>query len=216
MDKPLATLAGPHTQFKRHPERGTHERATVHAIIDEALICHLSFVLDGRAITLPTAHARLEDQLYLHGAAANRMLRTLAEAGRASATFTLLDGLVLARTAFHHSMNFRSAVVFGAITEVVDLDEKRLALHALVEHVAPGRMDELAEPTDAELKVTSVLRLTIEEASAKQRHGAPLDSPEDLARDVWAGVVPLALRAATPERDSRLRPDRLISAAANA
>ncbi|HEY2734191.1 MAG TPA: pyridoxamine 5'-phosphate oxidase family protein, partial [Polyangiales bacterium] len=216
MDKPLPTLAGPHTQFKRHPERGTHERAAVHTIIDEASICHLSFVLDGQAVTLPTAHARIDDRLYVHGAIRNRMLGTLAGAARASATFTLIDGLVLARTAFHHSMNFRSALVFGPIAEVVDREEKRAALHALVEQIAPGRMSELDPPSDAELQATFVLRLTIDEASAKQRQGPPLDGADDLARDVWAGEVPLALRATAPRRDPRLRSEQLISAAANA
>jgi nitroimidazol reductase NimA-like FMN-containing flavoprotein (pyridoxamine 5'-phosphate oxidase superfamily)/ribosomal protein S18 acetylase RimI-like enzyme len=228
MDKPLpnlvepgaasspANLAGPRTQLKRHAERGSYARADVEAIIDEALLCHLSFVVDGQAITLPTAHARVDDQLYVHGAVANRMLRTLRAAGRASATFTLLDGLVLARTAFHHSMNFRSAIVFGPIHEVEDLDEKRMALHALIEHVAKGRMQELQTPTPSELASTQLLRLTIEEASAKQRSGPALDAPQDLALDVWAGEVPLELCALPPRRDARARPEQLISNAAKA
>jgi nitroimidazol reductase NimA-like FMN-containing flavoprotein (pyridoxamine 5'-phosphate oxidase superfamily)/GNAT superfamily N-acetyltransferase len=214
--EPMATLAGPQTQLKRHAERGSHERAAIEAIIDEAPLCHLSFSIDGQAMTLPTAHARLGDQLYLHGALANRMLRTLCEAGRASATFTLLDGLVLARTAFHHSMNFRSAVVFGPIHNVEDHDEKRLALHTLVEHVAAGRTRELGPISDAELAATRVLRLSIEEGSAKQRSGPPLDSAADLELDVWAGEVPLELRARSPVRDARSRAGQLVSRAAAA
>ena len=221
MDKLLsgseqATLAGPHVVLKRHAERGSHERAAIEAIIDEALLCHLSFSVNGQAMTLPTAHARVNDQLYVHGAAANRMLGALCDAGRASATFTLLDGLVLARTAFHHSMNFRSAIVFGPIQAVEDLDEKRLALHALVEHIAQGRMQELAPPTTAELTATRVLRLSIEEASAKQRSGPPLDGAADLELDVWAGQVPLELRAGAPLRDARSRAEQLVSKAAGA
>jgi uncharacterized protein len=210
------SLAGPQTQLKRHAERGSHERAAIEAIIDEAPLCHLSFSVDGQAMTLPTAHARLDDQLYVHGALANRMLRALCEAGRASATFTLLDGLVLARTAFHHSMNFRSAIVFGPIHSVDDRDEKRLALHALIEHVAPGRMRELAPVSDAELAATRVLRLSIEQASAKQRSGPPLDAEADLELDVWAGEVPLELRARSPLRDARSRASQLVSPAAAA
>jgi nitroimidazol reductase NimA-like FMN-containing flavoprotein (pyridoxamine 5'-phosphate oxidase superfamily)/GNAT superfamily N-acetyltransferase len=213
---PGPTLAGPRTQLKRHPERGSHERATVEAIIDEAPLCHLAFVIDGQAMALPTAHVRIDDQLYLHGAAANRMLRSLRDAARASATFTLVDGFVLARTAFHHSMNFRSAVVFGPIAEVTDRDEKLLALHALIEHMAPGRMQELGQPSDAELNTTLVLRLSVEEASAKVRTGPPLDGPADHALDVWAGEVPIELRAKRPVRDPALRTEQLISGAAEA
>ena len=214
--EPNASLAGTNTRLRRHPERGSHERGVVMAIIDEALLCHLAFEADGVAMSLPTAHARIGDALYLHGAAANRMLRSLRAAGRASATFTLIDGLVLARTAFHHSMNFRSALVIGPVCEVSDPDEKRLALSALVEHMVPGRMHELAPPSAAELAATLVLRMSIEEASAKTRSGPARDSAEDLAREVWAGVVPVALRAGPIERDPLLRDEQHASPAAGA
>jgi hypothetical protein len=202
--------------LKRHRERGSHERADVFAIIDEALLAHVAFIVDGVAMTLPTAHARLDDQLYLHGARANRMLCALGAAGRASATFTLIDGLVLARTAFHHSMNYRSAVVIGTACEVTDLDEKKLALRALIEHMAKGRSCELGEPTSAELQQTLLIRLSIEEASAKQRAGDPIDAPGDLGLDVWAGTVPMSLTPGTPKPDRTLRPDQAFSPAAAA
>jgi len=207
-------LSGPTVRLKRHRERGSHERAAVYAIIDEALLAHVAFTVDGVAMTLPTAHARIGDQLYLHGARANRMLCSIDATRRASATFTLIDGLVLARTAFHHSMNFRSALVIGTASEVTDLDEKKLALRALIEHMAKGRMNELGEPTGAELQQTLVIRLSIEEASAKQRSGDPLDAPGDLDLDVWAGTVPLTLTAGPPQPDPALRPDQSFSAAA--
>jgi uncharacterized protein len=201
---------GSRTQLKRHPERGSYERAELAAVIDAAPICHVAFCVDGEAIALPTAHARVDDNLYLHGAIKNRMLTALRAAGRASATFTLIDGLVLARTAFHHSMNFRSAVVFGSLQEVSDPDEKAFALHALVEHMAEGRMRELAPPSASELTATLVLRMSIEEGSVKMRKGPPLDGASDAALDVWAGVIPLALRAGGPVRDPRARPEQLL------
>jgi nitroimidazol reductase NimA-like FMN-containing flavoprotein (pyridoxamine 5'-phosphate oxidase superfamily) len=210
----LSDLTGPSVRLMRHPERGSHERAEVYAIIDEAVLAHVAFDAGGTPMTLPTAHARIDDQLYVHGALSNRMLRTLCEAERASATFTLVDGLVLARTAFHHSMNFRSAVVFGRAREVVELDEKQLALHALVEHLAPGRMAELSRPTEAELRKTSVLCIAIEEASAKVRAGDPLDPPAHLEFDVWAGVVPIALAVGAPVPDAKLRAGQAVSRAA--
>jgi nitroimidazol reductase NimA-like FMN-containing flavoprotein (pyridoxamine 5'-phosphate oxidase superfamily) len=210
----LSDLNGSSVRLMRHPERGSHERAEVYAIIDEAVLAHVAFDAGGTPMTLPTAHARIGDQLYVHGALANRMLRALCDAERASATFTLVDGLVLARTAFHHSMNFRSAVVFGRAREVVELDEKQLALHALIEHLAPGRMRELSQPTEAELKKTSVLCIAIEEASAKVRAGDPLDPPAHLEYDVWAGVVPIALTTSAPAPDAKLRAGQAMSEAA--
>ena len=208
------SLSSPNVRLKRHRERGSHDRADVYAIIDEALLAHVAFQVDGLAMTLPTAHARVGDALYLHGARANRMLGSLGAAARASATFTLIDGLVLARTAFHHSMNFRSVVVIGNVSEVTDLDEKRLALRALIDHMAKGRSRELGEPTEAELQQTLVARLSIDEASAKTRAGDPLDAPGDLDLDVWAGTVPLSLVPGTPKPDPALRPSQTFSAAA--
>jgi uncharacterized protein len=210
------TLSGLNVRLRRRRERGSHERAEVFAIIDEALIAHVAFSIDGVAMTLPTAHTRIDDQLYLHGARANRMLRALCDARRVSATFTLLDGLVLARSAFHHSMNYRSAFVIGTAHEVLDVDEKRLALRALIEHVAKGRMRELSDPTPSELEQTLVIRLDIEEASAKQRTGGPVDAPADMSLPVWAGTIPLKLTAGTPAPDPALSPEQPYSAAAAA
>lgn len=211
--EPSDNLSGPYVRLKRRRERGSHERADVFAIIDEALLAHVAFQVDGVAMSLPTAHARVGDQLYLHGARANRMLGALSAAGRASATFTLIDGLVLARTAFHHSMNYRSAVVVGSACEVTDLDEKKLALAELIDHMIEGRSRELGEPTSAELAQTLVIRLSIEQASAKHRAGDPFDAPEDLALDVWAGTIPLTIASGTPQPDRRLRPDQVLSPA---
>lgn len=213
-DPAQPTLSGPNVRLMRHPDRGSYDRAQVFSIIDEAVLAHVAFDAGGTAMSLPTAHARVDDQLYLHGALANRMLRALCEAERASVTFTLVDGLVLARSAFHHSMNFRSVVVFGPAREVVSLEEKRVALHALIEHMAPGRMSELPPPTDAELKKTLVACISIEEASAKVRAGDPLDPAAELALDIWAGTVPLALTASAPKPDARLRAGQSMSEAA--
>ncbi|HET8931968.1 MAG TPA: GNAT family N-acetyltransferase [Polyangiales bacterium] len=207
-------LSGPHVRLKRRPQRGSYEREHVFAVIDEAVLAHVAFNVDGLAMTLPTAHARVDDQLYLHGARANRMLQALCEAGRAGVTFTLVDGLVLARSAFHHSMNYRSAFVLGPVCEVTDFDEKRLALRALIEHIAKGRMRELSDPTDSELEQTLLIRLSIEEASAKTRAGDPIDAPEDMALDVWAGTVPLTLTPGTPKPDAALRAGQTFSPAA--
>lgn len=206
--------AGPDVRLARHPERGSHERAQVAAIIDEALLAHVAFEADGQAMCMPTAHARLGEHIYLHGAVKNRTLRALCERGRASLTFTLLDGLVLARTAFHHSMNFRSVVVLGPACEVTDPAEKQSALRALIDHLAEGRMQELTQPTPNELAATLVVRVTIEQASSKSRSGPPLDSDADLERDVWAGTVPMQLRAGAPLADARLRSTQAMSPAA--
>jgi uncharacterized protein len=212
MSAPPELTRTPRTTLKRHPERGSYDRALVHAIIDEALCCHLGFVIDGEPMVLPTAHTRIEDRLYVHGAVANQMLRAI-EGARACATFTLIDGLVFARTAFHHSMNFRSVVVFGTATEVVDADEKRLALAAIVDHVAKGRSREAAPPTAAELKATRVLCLPIEEAVAKQRQYGAVDVPERLGEPIWAGVLPLSVVAQPPARDRLLAFGQAPSAA---
>ena len=191
------------TTVRRLPKRGNYERETIHAILDEALICHLGFVVDGAPVVLPTIHWRDGDTLYVHGSAASRMLRTLRDGGvEACVTVTLLDGLVLARSAFHHSMNYRSVVVFGKAREVVDRDEKLRALETLVEHVVRGRSAEVRAPSEIELKATLVLALPLEEASAKIRTGMPVDDDEDYAMDVWAGVLPAALTFGSPVADS--------------
>jgi nitroimidazol reductase NimA-like FMN-containing flavoprotein (pyridoxamine 5'-phosphate oxidase superfamily) len=193
------------TRVKRIPKRGNYERATIDAILDEAIICHVGFAVDGQPYVIPTGYARVDDVVYIHGSAASRMLRTLADGVDVCVTVTLLDGLVLARSAFHHSMNYRSVVMLGRAELVTDAGEKNRALGALTEHFVPGRWKEVRLPTPKELKATSVLKLRIEEASAKIRTGPPVDDEEDYALDVWAGVVPLSLAAGEPVADVRLR-----------
>ncbi|TMA59818.1 MAG: pyridoxamine 5'-phosphate oxidase family protein [Deltaproteobacteria bacterium] len=180
------------TRVRRLPGRASYDRATMDAILDEGLVCHLGFVHDGQPFVLPTTYARVEDALYVHGSAASRMLRGLRDGIPVSATVTLLDGLVLARSAFHHSMNYRWVVILGVATEVTGPDERLRALAAIVEHVAPGRWAEVRPPNERELKATMVLRLPIAEASAKIRSGPPLDDAEDLGWPCWAGHVPPA------------------------
>ena len=196
----------PRTRLRRKADRGRHDRPTVEAILDEALICHVGFAVDGRPWVVPTAYARIDDQLYLHGATGNFALRTLASGVDVCVTVTLLDGLVLARSAFHHSMNYRSVMLFGRAEPVTDVDEKERALLAIVEHMEPGRSDDTRPPTAEELRATLVVRVPINEGSAKVRTGPPIDDPDDLALDHWAGVIPLALVRGEPERDLALPP----------
>jgi nitroimidazol reductase NimA-like FMN-containing flavoprotein (pyridoxamine 5'-phosphate oxidase superfamily) len=185
-------------RVKREPQRGVYDRATIEAILDEALLCHLGFEVDGQPYVIPTLHARVGDRLYVHGSAASRMLRHAATGVPVCATVTLFDGLVLARSVFNHSVNYRSALVFGSAKLVGD-DEKREALRALTEQLAPGRWDEARQPTDKELKATSILSLPLDETSAKVRTGAEEDEAEDLDLPVWAGVVPVHLAAEPSE-----------------
>jgi nitroimidazol reductase NimA-like FMN-containing flavoprotein (pyridoxamine 5'-phosphate oxidase superfamily) len=180
------------TKVRRLPERAHYERDLVDGIIDEALSCHVGFAIDGRPWVVPTIHARIDDRLYLHGAVANHMLKSLAGGIEACVTITLIDGLVLARSAFHHSMNYRSVMIFGRAQRVDDIDEKRAALHALVEHVVPGRMTDARPPSASELRTTTVLRLPIDEASAKVRTGGPVDDEEDMPLAIWAGQLPVS------------------------
>jgi len=189
---------------RRQPQRASYDRELVNAVIDEALSCHVGFAVESRPWVIPTIHARIDDRLYLHGAVANHMLRALTGGIEACVTMTLVDALVLARSAFHHSMNYRSVMVFGRLTKVDDDDEKRAALHALVEHVVPGRSADARPPSAKELRTTSVLALPITEASAKVRTGGPIDEPEDLALAVWAGQLPVAntYGSPIPEPDS--------------
>ena len=200
----------PRTTLRRLPARGHFDRATVNAILDEALVCHVGFVSDGQPFVIPTIHARAGDQVFVHGSAASRMLKTLQGGVPVCLTATLVDGLVLARSAFHHSMNYRSVVVLGDATPVTDDREKWDALHAIVEHVAPGRWSEVREPSAKELAGTLVLRLPIEEASAKVRTGPPLDDEEDYALECWAGVLPLRLTPGTPVPDPRMPAGRVL------
>jgi nitroimidazol reductase NimA-like FMN-containing flavoprotein (pyridoxamine 5'-phosphate oxidase superfamily) len=191
---------------KRLPQRGAYDRETVHPILDEGLVCHVGFVVDGQPYVVPMAYARVGNVLYLHGSAASRMLRALAGGIPICVTVTLLDGLVLARSAFHHSMNYRSVVLLGNARLVADAGEKSRALEAIVEHIVPGRGADARPPNDKELLATNVLALPIEEASAKIRTGPPLDDPGDMGLGVWAGVVPLRLQPQSVVPDPGLRP----------
>jgi len=201
------TTPTPRTTVKRRAQRGVYDHATILGILDEGLVCHLGFVVDGQPVVLPTAYARIDDHLYLHGSPSTRMLRAGKDGLGLCVTVTLLDGLVLARSAFHHSMNYRSVVLLGTATAVDDPAEKRAALRALVEHVVPGRAAGVRAPTEDEIKGTLVLRLPITEGSAKIRSGPPIDDESDYAWPVWAGVIPLALRSGTPVPDPRLDPE---------
>lgn len=192
------------TTLKRLPQRGSYDREVVHRILDEGFVCHVGFAVDGQPFVIPTGYARDGDTLYLHGSAASRMLRSLAGGIPVCVTVTLIDGLVLARSAFHHSINYRSVVILGVAEPVEDRQEKMAALKAFTEHVIPGRWDEVREPDEQELKGTSVLRLPLVEVSAKIRTGPPKDDEEDHAIPVWAGELPLRIVAGTPVPDPRL------------
>jgi nitroimidazol reductase NimA-like FMN-containing flavoprotein (pyridoxamine 5'-phosphate oxidase superfamily) len=195
----------PRTTLKRLPKRGVFDREAVYQILDEAFICHVGFVVEGQPFVLPTGYARIADTLYIHGSAASRMLRSLVEGIDICVTVTLLDGLVLARSAFHHSINYRSVVIFGRARMVESNEEKMTALEAFTEHVVPGRWAEVRWPNEQELKATLVLALPLAEVSAKVRTGPPLDDEEDMNLPVWAGVVPLHLAASVPVTAPDLR-----------
>jgi nitroimidazol reductase NimA-like FMN-containing flavoprotein (pyridoxamine 5'-phosphate oxidase superfamily) len=192
---------------RRHPERGEYDRAAIEAILDEGLYCHVGFVDRGQPFVIPTIHARVGDRVYLHGSAASRMLGTLGGGIPACLTVTLVDGLVLARAVFSHSMNYRSAIVLGIATEVTDLDEKMAALEAIVEHVVPGRWADARLPSDSDMRATRVLRMPLDEASAKIRTGPPKDAAADLGLGIWAGVIPLTLVPGAPIPDPALGPE---------
>jgi uncharacterized protein len=202
----MATAPTDRTRVRRVPQRGVYERETVEAILDESLISHVGFVHDGYPVVIPTLHARLGDRLYLHGSAASRMLRTLQNGVPVCVTATLVDGLVLARSAFHHSVNYRSAVVFGHATAVEAEQDRLEALELFTEKLVPGRWADVRPPTRQELKGTTVLRLPLDEASAKVRTGPPVDDDEDYDLPVWAGVLPLGTQVAAPQPDPRLDP----------
>jgi nitroimidazol reductase NimA-like FMN-containing flavoprotein (pyridoxamine 5'-phosphate oxidase superfamily) len=199
------------TTVKRLPKRGVYERELVYQILDETFICHVGFAVNGQPFVIPTGFGRVDDRLYIHGSQISRMLRTLAGGLDVCVTVTLLDGLVLARSAFHHSMNYRSVVVFGRASMVDDREAKLAALRAFSEQVIPGRWEEVRQPTDQELKATAVLSLPLEEASAKVRTGPPIDDEEDYDLPVWAGVLPLSLLPGGPVPDPRLPKEIAVS-----
>ncbi len=186
------------TTLKRLPDRGSYDRAVIDPILDEALICHLGFVHEGQPFVLPTIHARVGDTVYVHGSVASRMLRSFREGAAACLTVTLVDGIVVARSGFHSSMNYRSVMLLGTPGLVEDEAEKAMALDAVVEHIIPGRTAELRPNFDVETKQTHVLAFAIDEGSAKVRTGGPKDDDEDLELDIWAGVIPLTTVPGTP------------------
>ena len=195
------------TTLRRLPNRGVYDRASIHSILDEGLICHVGFVVDGQPYVIPTIHVRVGEQLFFHGSPASRMLRALEQGVEVCVTVTLLDGLVLARSAFHHSMNYRSVIVFGTAMPVESSEEKLRVLRALSDHLIKGRWQEVRSPSPSELKGTLVLSLPIDEASAKVRTGPPVDDEDDYGLPVWAGVLPLKIVAAEPVADPRLPQD---------
>ncbi|MDI3253919.1 MAG: pyridoxamine 5'-phosphate oxidase family protein [Bacillota bacterium] len=191
-------------QVRRIPKRAVYDRETIHAILDAGFLAHIGFCVEGQPFVIPTLYGRSGDKLYLHGSAASRMLRTLEKGAQICVDVTLVDGLVLARSAFHHSMNYRSAVLFGTARKLDDPQQKIEGLRIISEHLIAGRWDEVRAPNEKELKATSVLEFVIEDASAKVRSGHPVDEEEDYGLQVWAGVVPLELKPGRPLADPRL------------
>jgi uncharacterized protein len=198
------------TRVVREPHRAVYDRETVYQILDEAFLCHVGFSIDGQPFVIPTSYGRKDASLYIHGSAASRMLRQMKDAVPVCVTVTLLDGLVLARSVFNHSMNYRSVVILGKATLVDDPEEKLAALRVLSEHILPGRWDDSRQPNERELKQTAVLRVPIEEFSAKVRVGPPVDDDEDMSFPTWAGVVPLEMKAGEPIDDPKLEPGRAV------
>jgi nitroimidazol reductase NimA-like FMN-containing flavoprotein (pyridoxamine 5'-phosphate oxidase superfamily) len=203
---PTVTAPTARARVRRVPARADYSRDTIDAILDEALVAHLGFAVDGQPYVIPTLHARVDDVVYVHGSSASRAIRSLTAGLQACLTVTLLDGLVLARSAFHHSMNYRSVVVLGEARPVEGPEERLKALEAFTERLVPGRWDEVRPPTPQELKGTRVLAFDLDEASAKVRTGPPVDDDEDYDLDVWAGVIPLNLRAGPLTPDPKLTP----------
>ena len=193
------------TSLKRAPRRGSFDRETIYKILDEALVCHVGFTIDQRPVVIPTAYARVGDDLLIHGSTVSRMLITLAMEVDVCVTVTLIDGLVLARSAFDHSMNYRSVMIFGKAKVLIDRQEKVAALRAFTEQIIPRRWDEVRPPNVQELKATTLLVLPLQEVSAKIRRGPPIDNAEDYELDIWAGVIPLKLSVGEPIADERLK-----------
>jgi uncharacterized protein len=198
------TNSSERSTVKRLPARGVYDRSVIHQILDAGLVCHLGFVVEGQPFVIPTTYVRVGETIYVHGSPASRMLQSLESGIAACLTVTLVDGLVLARSAFHHSINYRSVVVFGTAVLVSDPEAKLAAMRALTDHLIPGRWEEIRQPSPQELKRTLVLCIGIDEASAKIRVGPPIDDEEDYQLDVWAGVIPLKLTADAPIPDARL------------
>ena len=203
---PESSTPTPRTRVVREPERAAYDRETVYQILDEGFLCHVGFAVEGQPFVIPTSYGRVDRNLYIHGSAASRMLRRVDEGVSVCVTVTLLDGLVLARSIFNHSMNYRSVVILGTARAVTDAKEKLEALRLLSEHILPGRWVESRQPNEKELKATLVMCLPIEEFSAKVRQGPPVDDEDDYAFSTWAGVVPLTMVAGGPIDDARLMP----------
>jgi hypothetical protein len=203
------------TRVKRLPKRASYDRDAIYSILDTALVCHVGFALGGQPYVIPTLHVRIDDRLYIHGSAASRMLGAAAEGTPMAITVTHIDGVVLARSAFHHSVNYRSAVILGAATLVIDPAEKLAVMKGLIDHVAPGRWDNIRHPNEKELAATSVLSIPIVEASAKLRSGDPLDDEADYALPIWAGQIPFETRALAAVADGRLAASTPIPAHVN-
>jgi uncharacterized protein len=200
----------PRTRLVREADRAVYDREAAYRILDEGFLCHVGFVADGQPFVIPTSYGRKDASLYIHGSAASRMLRQMKEGVPVCITVTLLDGLVLARSVFNHSMNYRSVVVLGKATLVEDAEEKLAALRLLSEHILPSRWADARQPNERELKATSVLRVPIEEFSAKVRVGPPVDDEEDYSFPTWAGVVPLEVKTGEPIDDARLMPGQTV------
>jgi nitroimidazol reductase NimA-like FMN-containing flavoprotein (pyridoxamine 5'-phosphate oxidase superfamily) len=194
------------TRIRRVPQRAVYDRSPIDEILDEGLVCHLGTVHEGHAIVIPTLYARVGDDVLVHGSAASRTIRALEDGAPATLVVTLIDGLVLARSAFHHSVNYRSVVLYGDVKPVVGDVAKETALRAFVERFAPGRWPHVRPPSAKELKATTVLSMPIDEVSAKVRGGPPVDDPPDYALDVWAGVIPMRLQHLDPIADMTPRP----------
>src|SRR5271154_971709 len=192
------------TRLKRLPKRASYDLDAIYSILDTALVCHVGFAIEGQPYVIPTLHVRIGDRLYIHGSAASRMLGAAADGTPIAVTVTHIDGLVLARSAFHHSVNYRSVVILGAATLVADPAEKLAVMKGLIDHIAPGRWDHIRQPNEKELAATSVLSIPIVEASAKLRSGDPLDDDADYAMPIWAGQIPFAANTLPPVADARL------------
>jgi nitroimidazol reductase NimA-like FMN-containing flavoprotein (pyridoxamine 5'-phosphate oxidase superfamily) len=199
----------PRTKVRRRSQRGAYDKATVHSILDEGLICHVGFAVEGQPYVIPTLYARDGERLYLHGSAVSRMLKTLAEGVDVCVTVTLVDAFVLARSAFHHSMNYRSVVALGRAQLLTDHAERMHALRMLTNHIVPGRWEEVREPNELEMRQTAVLTLPLEEVSAKIRDAQAKDDEEDYALSAWAGIVPISTQVGKPVDDGRVPPDAL-------